>query len=263
MIISVSDVHLGEEGFQKEYGQFSKFLEFIRNDELRDGGHLVLLGDIFDFWRKDSSQIFEDYADVIVELFEFPKDVDIHYVVGNHDFYLSEIPGYFDARPFEFFGSAATIKDGHVFRFIHGYHLEVMANPYSKDMNLYESLARRLSYHSGLTGRAASCIGHAISFLTKSEGDYMSSMLEHPESRLKGRNNAVDRLTALAKFKSRCLFLGGSFDWLVFGHTHSPFLDPESWTINTGSWGRGGSDGKMWYLKIQNGIPELAEWSEI
>lgn len=260
MIITVSDVHLGEDGFSKQDLQFSKFLEFIKDDELKDGGHLVLLGDIFDFWRKDSAQIFEDYSDAIEVLFEFPKDINIHYVIGNHDFYLSEIPGYFNTRPFKFFGPAADIKERHVFRFIHGYHLEVMANPYSKDLNLYESLARRLSYHSGLIGRAASGIGHAISSLTRGEGDYQSSMMKRPESRLRGRNNAGDRLTSLAKCRSRCLYLGGAFDWLVYGHTHSPFLDPESWTINTGSWGRGSSDSKMWYLKIQNGVPELAEW---
>lgn len=262
MIISVSDVHLGEEGFQKQDKQFSKFLEFVKDDALKDGGHLVLLGDILDFWRKDSAKIFEEYGDVIGELFRFPRDVNIHYVVGNHDFYMSEMPEYFRARPFKSFGPAAEIRERQVFRFIHGYHLEVMANPYSKDMRIYESLARRLSYHSGLTGRAANGIYHAISSLTRGEGDYLSSMLKHPESRLSGRNCAGDRLTTLAKCRSRCLFLGGPFDWLVFGHTHSPFLDPKSRTINTGSWGRGGSDGRMWYLKIQNGIPELAEWRD-
>ncbi len=263
MIISVSDVHLGEEGFRKEDKQFSKFLEFVKDDALKDGGHLVLLGDIFDFWRKDSAKIFKEYGDVIGELFEFPKDVSIHYVVGNHDFYMSEIPEYFKARPFKSFGPTAEIKERQVFRFIHGYHLEVMANPYSKDMKLYESLARRLSLYSGLTGRTASGIGHIISSLTRGEGDYLSSMLKHPESRLMGRSNAGDRVTALAECRSRCLFLGGPFDWLVYGHTHCPFLDPESRTINTGSWGRGGSDKKMWYLKIQNGVPELAEWREV
>jgi UDP-2,3-diacylglucosamine pyrophosphatase LpxH len=260
MIISVSDIHLGEDGYQDQDRQFSKFLDFVKDDALKDGGYLVLLGDIFDFWRKDSREILENYGDLIEKLFEFPSDIEIHYVVGNHDFYISEIPEYFMESPFKFFGSATTIKDGQIFRFIHGYQLEVMANPYTKDMKLYESLARRLSYHSGLTGQAASGLWHAICSFTQGEGEYLSSMLNGPESRLHGEHGAEDKITRLAKSKSRRLLLGGLFDWLVYGHTHNPFIDPDSRTINTGSWGRNRSPDKMWYLKIANGTPELTEW---
>jgi UDP-2,3-diacylglucosamine pyrophosphatase LpxH len=260
MIISVSDVHLGEEGYLEQDRQFSKWLDFIRKDVLKNGGHLVLLGDIFDFWRKDSLQILQEYEDAIGKLFEFPSNVDIHYVVGNHDFYMSEIPEYFNASPFEFFGSTAEITEGQTFRFVHGYQLEVMTNPYTKDMKMYESLARRLSYHSGLTGQVASGLWQVICSLTQAESEYISSMLKDPASRLTGKSKAGEKVTALAKSNCRHLLLGGTFDWLVYGHTHNTFLDIYSRTINTGSWGRDCSSNRMWYLKIDRGIPELVEW---
>lgn len=262
MIISVSDVHLGEDGHQEEGKQFSKWLDFIKDGALSSGGHLVLLGDIFDFWRKDSLKILQEHTDAIEKLFEFQSNVDIHYVIGNHDFYISEIPEYFKASPFKSLGPAIDIDDVQTFRFIHGYQLEVMVNPYSKDMKLYESLARRLSYHSGLTGQAASGIWNAICALTQAEGEYISSMLKDPWSRLNGKSNAGERIMLLSKSKGRCLLLGSPFDWLVYGHTHDSFVDSNSKTINTGSWGRGHSTDGMWYLKIDQGVPELVEWKK-
>ncbi len=260
MIISVSDVHLGEDGYRDQDDQFSKFLDFVRDDALKNGGHLVLLGDIFDFWRKDSAEILEKYGGIIKKLFDYPDTIEIHYIIGNHDFYMSEVPKYFGENPFKSFGSTICIKDRYTFRFIHGYQLEVMANPYTKDMNLYESLARRLSYHSGLTGNIASGVWHAICTLTKDEGDYLSSMVKDPSARLNGKNNAENKVTMLAKSGGRGLLLGSPFDWLVYGHTHNPFIDPESRTVNTGSWGRSSSQKTMSYLKIDRGTPELIEW---
>ena len=113
MIISVSGVHLGEKGYQEQDLQFSNFLDFLKKDALKEGGHLVLLGDIFDFWRQDSLKILENYADLIDKLFDFPDNVDIHYVVGNHDYYLSEIPKYFKKAPFKLFGFSTEIRDVH------------------------------------------------------------------------------------------------------------------------------------------------------
>jgi UDP-2,3-diacylglucosamine pyrophosphatase LpxH len=57
MIIAVSDVHLGEDGYEEQDKQFSSFLDYAKDDLSKDGGNFVLLGDIFDFWRRDSVEI--------------------------------------------------------------------------------------------------------------------------------------------------------------------------------------------------------------
>ncbi len=260
MIIAVSDVHLGEEGFQEQDRQFSSFIDYTKNTLLMGGGDLILLGDIFDFWRGDSVKILKEYSGIIEKLLNFPSNINIHYLVGNHDFYISEIPEYFNELPFRSFGKSMRIKDVHCFRFIHGYQLEVMTNPYTKDMSLYESLARKLSYHAGITGHAASDIWSVLTSLTQIEGKYISSMLKSPSSRLSGEHQSLDRIGAFSRSESRQFILGGTFDWLVYGHTHHPFIDEESRTINTGSWGRNGDQNMMWYLKIENGKPELVKW---
>ena len=127
-------------------------------------------------------------------------------------------------------------------------------------MRLYESLARRLSYHAGLTGHMASGMWHAICDLTQEEGEYIGSMLKNPTSRLDGAHKAGESIIVLAQSKARQLLLGGPFDWLVYGHTHNPFIDRISRTINTGSWGRNQLRDQMVYLKIQNGVSELIQW---
>ncbi len=261
MIIAVSDVHLGEAGFQEQDRQFSNFLDYVQNSLLKEGGDLVLLGDIFDFWRRDSVDVLEEYSGIIEKLLNLSSRVNVHYIVGNHDFYVSEIPEYFNEKPFKSFGKSIRIKDVQCFRFIHGYQLEVMTNPYNKDMELYESLARRLSYYAGITGHAANDIWHVITSLTEHENAYTSSMLKNPLSRLNGEHQSEDRIGDFAKSKTRQFTLGGRFDWLVYGHTHHPFKDDASKTINTGSWGRNQDPKEMCYLKIENGTPKPMIWT--
>ena len=110
MIIAVSDVHLGEDNYQEQDKQFSSFLDYVKDDLLKEGGDFVLLGDIFDFWRKDSVEILDVYEEIIAKLMSFPNKAKVHYVIGNHDYYLSEIPQYFNKKPFSDFGMSAEYK---------------------------------------------------------------------------------------------------------------------------------------------------------
>ena len=54
MIVAVSDVHLGH----KDEGKQERFLEFLDRCDTGEIDHLVLLGDIFDFWRRSKGLIF-------------------------------------------------------------------------------------------------------------------------------------------------------------------------------------------------------------
>jgi len=114
MIIAVSDVHLGEDGYEEQDKQFSSFLDYVRDDLLNEGWDFVLLGDIFDFWRKDSVEILNTYEDIIEKLIGFPNNVEVHYVIGNHDYYISEMPEYFDQNPFDDFGMRTDIMTRNV-----------------------------------------------------------------------------------------------------------------------------------------------------
>jgi UDP-2,3-diacylglucosamine pyrophosphatase LpxH len=110
MIIAVSDIHLGYDKSNKE-----RFDSFIDSEltKLSKNDHLVLLGDIFDFWR-------ESYVDVTIrnqidvssnaisptnkeglileKLHKLQKQSQVHYIIGNHDYSIL----YFSKRVDEF-----------------------------------------------------------------------------------------------------------------------------------------------------------------
>jgi predicted phosphodiesterase len=72
-----------------------------------------------------------------------------------------------------------------------------------------------------------------------------------PEKRLSGKHNTGECMENMATSKARLLHLGvDADDWFVFGHTHRPFLDNNSRTINTGSWLEEIDDGYL-YLKVE------------
>ena len=81
MIIVVSDLHLGDPASNRS-GFLSFIDEFLKpnREEITD---LVLLGDILDLWRRNSSTIIIDNLDILqtVCALGFP----VHYIVGNHD----------------------------------------------------------------------------------------------------------------------------------------------------------------------------------
>ena len=86
MIIAVSDLHLGDPLSNKP--GFKQFIdEFLKpkSDEIT---HLVLLGDVFDFWRRDSPTVLLDNLDILNSI----SSLGFHviYAVGNHDFNMIE-----------------------------------------------------------------------------------------------------------------------------------------------------------------------------
>ena len=83
-IVAVSDLHLGFDNSDKP--AFNRFLEKLLSDpSITD---LVLLGDIVDMWRRDSSGVFLENHDVLDLMLELQKKMKVYYVAGNHDFHV-------------------------------------------------------------------------------------------------------------------------------------------------------------------------------
>ena len=74
MIIVVSDVHLAEKKDDPQVkvddAKFLEFLDYIASHHLKDGGDLVLLGDIIDLWRRDFAKALVESDAVISKLIE-------------------------------------------------------------------------------------------------------------------------------------------------------------------------------------------------
>jgi UDP-2,3-diacylglucosamine pyrophosphatase LpxH len=265
MIIAVSDIHIGIRPNDTRERRFQNFLIYLRENLLGNGDELVLLGDIFDFWRRDLTEVLLQSESIIEKLLALTlKGVKVHFVVGNHDYYINDISDQMDAI-FETVGKNLVLSNesgsrSARFLFMHGYHLEVMANPYLKDLDTYEQTAEMLCKTAGITAtlfRDSIFSSFGTFFRQDRLRNHKQIMMIDPEIRLSNRYNTMKLVERLAISSSRTLYLGiNSADWFVFGHTHIPFLDTASRTINTGSWMNDNNEGYP-YLVIDKAVPKM------
>ena len=264
MIIVVSDVHLAEkddEQTKNDDAKFLDFLDYISTHQLANGGELVLLGDIIDLWRRDFVKAMMESEPVIIRLMEMKDKVKIHYLAGNHDFHMLNMGNILKENyPFDVVRELHLTDGGKKFFFIHGYQLEVLANPYYKSMSAYETFAEGLCLAGDDTGNAADKLWasyeksqaalEGLKRLPENIKGALDSMFKTPESRLKNARPLVDEI---AISRARSFYLGMDKDeTLVFGHTHMPFPQVINGAINTGSWNKKPCT-EYKYLEIQNG----------
>lgn len=143
MIIAVSDVHLGYEHADKQ-----SFMSLLGNvgSTLGQSDNLVLLGDIFDFWRRNNVSVLLENEDVVEKLESL--STRIHYVPGNHDFTFARVNPS-GTVPFSFEKAVRLQDGGATFTFIHGYQLEVLSNFEPLTIEEYEDLCFSLCQRTG------------------------------------------------------------------------------------------------------------------
>lgn len=87
MIIVVSDTHLGDPASNRE--GFNNFIDTYIEPNSKDISHIILLGDILDLWRRNTSNVILDNLEILNKICSIGAKVV--YVVGNHDFLMAEI----------------------------------------------------------------------------------------------------------------------------------------------------------------------------
>lgn len=254
MIIVVSDIHMAERPddhwVKADDARFLDFLDHIVLDQLSSGGHLVLLGDIVDLWRRDFVRALIESEPALSKLIEISRNAAVHYVAGNHDLHMIRMWELSNNHfPFEVTKTLRLEDDGTKLFLIHGYQLEVLANPYCKSMTAYETFAEGLCLAGDDTGNAADRLWQTFN-VAKSAFDgikrlpldvtgAIKSMMQPPAIRMTGPHNARSMVEHLASSMARVVYLGMDPDeFLIFGHTHRPFCDPEKLVANTGSWNK-------------------------
>lgn len=252
MIIVVSDAHLAERDDPKTKKDDAKFLQFlnsISDKQLANGGELVLLGDIIDLWRRDFVKAMMESEPVISKLMEMKDRIKIHYIVGNHDFHMLNMCNILKDSyyPFNVTKELHLTESGKKFFFIHGYQLEVLANPYYKSISAYETFSEGLCLAGDDTGNAADALWESyerskaaldgLKRLPENIKGAIDSMFNPPDRRMKNARPLVDEI---AISSARALYLGMEKDeTLVYGHTHDPFPQVMlNGAINTGSWNK-------------------------
>lgn len=137
---------------------FESFLEDIdkRIDE-DDITDFVLLGDIMDFWRSRDIDILHAYKGILSKLKILAGKVTLHYIVGNHDYYILKLKEmYPEYYPFKVEKSVRLGEGENKFYFIHGYQLAVFAKYEPLRMDDYEKISEKFCSFENYLGRLAS-----------------------------------------------------------------------------------------------------------
>ncbi len=91
----VSDFHLGESDPERDREKYRRFCDLLVQIKA-DLDHLVILGDMFDFWFEYRHLIPKHHQDVLCRLRDLVSEgVRVTYVCGNHDFWMGE---FFDSE---------------------------------------------------------------------------------------------------------------------------------------------------------------------
>jgi UDP-2,3-diacylglucosamine hydrolase len=239
-VLIASDAHLGASSPSQERA----FLAWLEH-AAREASHIVLNGDLFDFWFEYRRGTTRGYEGVLAMLRSIvAAGVPVTLMGGNHDWwggaFLRDGVGVeFLQEPVvrDFAGRRTLLAHGDgLGRGDLGYRVlrGVLRSPLTRAAYgaLPPSLGDRLA-------RGVSRTGHQWDVYT--EGHLARSAALHA--------------WALARLRK-----DRELDLIVLGHTHVPLLEqaaPGRWYVNTGDWVK-----HRTYLSLLPGRdPELAEWS--
>ncbi|MDP3012658.1 MAG: UDP-2,3-diacylglucosamine diphosphatase [Candidatus Subteraquimicrobiales bacterium] len=227
MILVVSDVHLGFKKCNRK-----DFISFLKKFRGKDIENLVLLGDIFDFWRRNNAQIVEENEEVMERI----SDLDakkVHYIAGNHDYYILTLNKMSENNENKFTVSKYLRLEsgGENFFFVHGYQLESILWEFPASLEMYEKFSNEMCYNQDFTGSFLSIIWDLKELFSKKRR-FTNDMDKEPHKR-----KNIDEVYKLAVSSAKYLLLGMQpTENLVFGHTHRPFISKDKKVVNTGSW---------------------------
>jgi UDP-2,3-diacylglucosamine pyrophosphatase LpxH len=248
-IVAFSDVHLGYERADSE-----NLMQFIKELQNRDDlGDVVIIGDFVDLWRRDVIGLEFELSKIVEELKVLQKTTEVHYVIGNHDFHMQYLEDH--DYPFKPQPSLELDRFGYTIKFLHGHQCDPLQNFLGP--NTSEYLCWTLSDD---IGEKKSWLWDMLTSrrkiqLTKSDfSDNIDSLMSPPED-VRRTKALAERFGTLSNFVD-CLKaefrITGKDEFIVYGHTHQPFIDLKKRVANTGSWIKGASPSNTYF--------EFARW---
>lgn len=241
MILVASDLHAGNPA-----AAVPAFLEFLEACESVDGGTLVLLGDIFDLWRRRNGPLLVEHGDLLDRLTRL-RGLDVQYLVGNHDYTLLDIAARSGGRgPFLVGKRLLLDEGGRTTLFLHGYELEVYGSLEPVSVEAYEAFSARMcavgDLGGAVTGRLYDLYARGLDLAGKREA------LQRPPH----ERSTLDAAETLARSPARRLLLGmEAGDRLVYGHTHRASVSADGLVANPGAWVEDGGESGT-YLRIED-----------
>ncbi len=228
-----SDAHLGSNPTGVSVNREMRLIQWLH--EIREeASHVVILGDLFEFWMEYRDYVGRHHFHLLRKLAELVDlGVEVHYIAGNHDFRLdSFFPGTLGVQVHR---SLRLQLQGHNIFLLHGDGLAASDWKY----------------------RWASRILH-------SEWNVRLFRLLHPDwgmslARLVGstsRNANAHKAPAMIEYDetAKKILRREGCDALLHGHTHVQEIRtlPEGLHIHTGQWFE-----KLQYVSLQDGVFQL------
>ena len=249
--IAISDTHLGwREGENPRILDFLDYVSRIRPD------YLLLLGDIVEEWRRDILAAFVEHAEFFSLITDISKDPHVVMIAGNHDWHLINLTEKWYAYPFAFRETFSIPVEDIEYKFLHGHQYD----PFNKSSKLNEAMchstddmgAKMADWYARWVGRGIRppaiapmlraarprfaynpFVSLAVPTLKNLEQTHNPNSIKYDldlHDQMK-RNAARDRKDN---------------EFIVYAHSHAPYVDKTAMLANSGSWCEDASD----YIEI-------------
>ncbi|RCK74580.1 MAG: UDP-2,3-diacylglucosamine diphosphatase [Ignavibacteriae bacterium] len=238
-IYFISDAHLGLADKNTEEKKEQMLINFFNMAAL-DASSIYILGDLFDAWFEYKTVIPKGFHRTIAKLDDLvKKNVKIHYLTGNHDFWMNNffqeeigINVHFDSYSFTHEGKKIFLHHGDgLSKKDIGYRIlkKILRNSFN--IKLYKLL------HPDLGISLAKKFSH-MSRKHSSDKKYIE---------MDELNDIVEKI------------INQGYDVVIMGHLHQPMQKKigKGEFINLGDW-----ISHFTYAVMQNGVIELKNWIE-
>jgi UDP-2,3-diacylglucosamine hydrolase len=241
----LSDFHLGAPDFSSSLAREKKIVSFLEHIR-KDAAHIIIAGDIFDFWYEYKTVVPKHFVRLLGKLAEITDSgIPVMLFAGNHDMWMRgyfeselNIPVYFEPKTFEWSNKKFYVGHGdglgpgdHGYKFIK----KVFRNQFCQWLfgQMHPTIGMGIANYFSRASRKKTGASDAV-FLGE-ENEWL----------------IIYAREVLAK---------EHFDYFIFGHRHLPLnieLNDNSRYINLGDWIT-----HFTYAVFNGNSVELKKWQE-
>jgi len=214
----ISDVHLGELPPDREKKRVNHFINFLISLE-ENADRIFFVGDLFDFWFEYKYAIPKKHFRILNQLARLrAKNIEIHYLPGNHDFWLGEFfqkelgiftydnewTGQLNGKRFYIYHGDGVAKKDVGYRILK----RILRNKFNQKIFRYIHPDWGIPFARFVSGSSRQ---YTNQIKLNDQGDYI--------------------LFAQKKFSEQ-------YDYVIMGHRHKPFMYEENKKkyVNLGDW---------------------------
>jgi UDP-2,3-diacylglucosamine pyrophosphatase LpxH len=242
-------------------GMFHRFLDYVHHYD----GELIINGDLLELWRFQLADVLQQRWQLLERL----TDLDVTYILGNHDGELELVNEYHENyHPFFDYIEEPFIRTirGRRFKFMHGHEADPfngtrlrslcdVLEPLDGKLNLSDTTEIVVSdvVYRRLIGIGE--IGKHTWFWLRKFGTWLLEELEFIDSDREVKRCIRTRKLLAAYHEHRN---DGLYDVAIAGHTHKAGRCSQ-WYFNSGSWMRGQRN----FLRIwPDGSVDVCHWEK-